>query len=153
MAGRHLTFHFTLRDADGRVLDTSRGGEPPSCVEGTDQVVPGLEQVLRALQPGERRKVVVAPELGYGPRDETQVGRVPRASLPVEGELRAGDRFQAGADRHAPVVTVLAVEGDEVVLDANHPLAGQALHFDVELVAARPATAAELAAARAAAGH
>ncbi len=153
MAGRHLTFHYTLRDADGRVRDTSRGGEPLACVEGAEQVVPGLERVLRAMQPGDRRQVAVPPELGYGPRDESQVGRVPRARLPVEGELRVGDRFLAGNDRHAPVVLVVALEGDEVVLDANHPLAGETLHFDVELVAARPATPAELAAARAAAGH
>lgn len=152
MSERHLTFHYTLRDGAGRVLDTSRGGQPLTCVEGAGQVVPGLERFLRALRPGDRRDVAVPPELGYGARDESQVGRVPRAALPVEGALGVGDRFLAGRDRHAPVVTVVALEGDEVVLDANHPLAGQTLHFDVELVSARPATAEERLAARAATG-
>lgn len=154
MAGpRLLTFHYTLRDDHGRVLDTSRGAAPLDCLEGAEQIVPGLERALAAMQPGERREVVVAPADGYGLRDESQVGRVPRADLPVEGELRVGDQFQTGPDRHAPIVTVTALEGDDVILDANHPLAGATLHFDAELVAARPATAVEVAAARDTAGH
>jgi FKBP-type peptidyl-prolyl cis-trans isomerase SlyD len=88
--------------------------------------------------------VVVPAAKGYGERDLRQVRRVKRARLPVEGELKAGDTFQAGADRHAPVVAVVAVEGDEVVLDANHPLAGVDLTFDVEVVAVRAATPEEL---------
>ena len=64
------------------------------------------------------------------------------------GEIKVGDQFQTGPDRQAPVVTVVAIEGDEVMLDANHPLAGQVLHFEVELVSARPATPAELQQAR-----
>jgi FKBP-type peptidyl-prolyl cis-trans isomerase SlyD len=72
------------------------------------------------------------------------VQRVKRALLPVEGELNVGDTFRAGEDQFAPVVVVAGIEGDEVLLDANHPLAGVALTFDIELVAARPATAEEL---------
>jgi FKBP-type peptidyl-prolyl cis-trans isomerase SlyD len=72
------------------------------------------------------------------------VQRVNRALLPVEGELKIGDTFQAGEDRHAPVVTVMGIEGDDVLLDANHPLAGVDLTFEVEVVAARAATAEEL---------
>jgi FKBP-type peptidyl-prolyl cis-trans isomerase SlyD len=153
MNPRHLTFHYTLRDANGRVLDTSRGAEPLTCIGGAGQIVPGLEKALQAMQPGERRQVVVSAEEGYGLRRDDLIGRVPRANLPVDGEVKVGDQFQAGPDpRHAPIVTVIALEGSEVVLDANHPLAGQELRFDVELTAARPATAAEQSAARAAAG-
>lgn len=143
---RHLSFHYTLRDAQGRVLDTSRGATPLECVEGAGQIIEGLEAVLRSMQPGEARRVAVPPEQGYGLRDETLIQRVPRAQLPV-GEVKRGDQFQTGPDRHAPVVTVVAVEADAVVLDANHPLAGAVLHFEVELMAARPATAAERGAA------
>ncbi len=142
---RVLTFHYTLRDANRRVLDTSRGGgEPLSFLEGAQEIVPGLEKELSAMSIGERRDVAVSPELGYGVREEALVQRVPRSSLPIDGELSVGDQFLAGQDRHAPVVTVVAIEGDQVTLDANHPLAGATLHFDVELVAARPATPAEL---------
>lgn len=135
---RVLQFHYTLRDASGRVLDTSRGGEPLECREGAQEIVEGLETALRAMQPGEQRRVQVPPELGYGPREAGLVQRVPRERLPVD-ELKPGDQFQTGPDRHAPIVTVVAVEGDEVVLDANHPLAGQMLDFEVELMSVRPA--------------
>ena len=143
MAARHLTFHYTLRNREGRVLDTSEGAEPLSCVEGTGQIIEGLEMVLRGMAPGEKRTVVVPPERGYGVREEAMVQKVPRDRLPVD-DLEVGDQFQTGPDRQAPVVTVVAIEGDQVLLDANHPLAGEELHFAVELVAARPATPAEL---------
>ncbi len=142
-ASRHLTFHYTLRDAQAKVLDTSRGSAPLACIEGAGQIIDGLEAVLRSMQPGETRKVVVPPERGYGLREEALVQKVLRARLPVD-EVRVGDQFQTGPDRHAPVVTVMAIEGDDVLLDANHPLAGQHLHFEVELMTARPATPAEL---------
>ncbi len=146
MSARHLTFHYTLRDANGRVLDTSRGGgEPLGFVEGSQEIVPGLEKVLVTMAAGERRDVVVPPEEAYGLREAEMVQRIPRAQLPIEGEVNVGDQFLAGPDRHAPVVTVVAVEGDQVTLDANHPLAGATLHFDVEIVAVRPATPEEAA--------
>lgn len=143
MVARFLTFHYTLRDAAGRVLDTSRGGEPMPCLEGAGQIIEGLEEPLRQMAPGEKRTVVVPPERGYGRRETELVQKVPKAHLPVD-DVKVGDQFQAGPDRQAPVVTVVAIEGDEVMLDANHPLAGQELHFEVELVAARTATPAEL---------
>lgn len=144
---RHLTFHYTLRDAAGRVLDTSRGGEPMPFLEGSGQIIEGLEGPLVEMAAGEKRTVVVPPEQGYGLRETELVQKVPKANLPV-GDLKVGDQFQTGPDRQAPVVRVVAIEGDEVLLDANHPLAGQELHFEVELVAARAATPAELQRAR-----
>lgn len=146
-APRLLTFHYTLRDAGGRVLDTSRGGEPMPCLEGAGQIIEGLEESLRQMTAGEKRQVVVPPERGYGLREADLVQKVPKARLPV-ADLKVGEQFQTGPDRQAPVVTVVAIEGDEVLLDANHPLAGQALHFEVELVAVRAATHAELQQAR-----
>jgi FKBP-type peptidyl-prolyl cis-trans isomerase SlyD len=142
---RVVTFHFTLRGPDGRVLDTSIGGEPIRYLEGAGQIIDGLDHRLRAVGAGERLRVTIPPAEGYGERDPSQVQSVRRELLPVEGELRPGDQFQAGEDRYAPLVTVVRVEGDEVTLDANHPLAGVALDFDVELVAAREATREELA--------
>jgi FKBP-type peptidyl-prolyl cis-trans isomerase SlyD len=144
---RLFIFHFTLRDAAGRMLDTSRGGEPMSFVEGSGQIIDGLEEALLPMAAGEKRRVVVPPERGYGRREAELVQKVPRAGLPVE-DLKVGDQFQTGPDRQAPVVTVVAVEGEEVLLDANHPLAGQELHFEVELLAVRQATEAELQQAR-----
>jgi FKBP-type peptidyl-prolyl cis-trans isomerase SlyD len=147
MSVRLLTFHYTLRDAAGRVLDTSRGGAPMPFLEGSGQIIEGLEEPLLRMAAGEKRTVVVPPERGYGQRETELVQKVPKANLPVD-DVKVGDQFQTGPDRQAPVVTVVAIEGDEVLLDANHPLAGQELHFEVELVAARAATPAELQQAR-----
>lgn len=143
---RHLTFHYSLRNKAGRLLDTSRGADPLVCVEGAGQIIEGMEMVLRSLQPGEKRQFVVAPERGYGLRDPDLVQKVPRNQIPVD-DIKVGDQFQTGPDRQDPIVTVAGIEGDQVLLDANHPLAGEELHFDVELLAARPASAAERAAA------
>lgn len=147
MTPRLLTFHYTLRAAGGRVLDTSREGEPMSCVEGAGQIIEGLEDALRQMTAGEVRHVTVPPERGYGRREADLVQKVPKSRLPV-ADIKVGEQFQTGPDRQAPVVTVVAIEGDEVMLDANHPLAGQELQFEVELVTARTATHTELQQAR-----
>jgi FKBP-type peptidyl-prolyl cis-trans isomerase SlyD len=143
MAARLLTFHYTLRDAGGRVLDTSRGGEPTPFLEGAGQIIEGLEEPLLQMAAGEQRMVVVPPERAYGMREAELIQKVPKARLPVSA-IKVGDQFQTGPDRQAPVVTVVAIEADEVLLDANHPLAGQELHFEVELVSTRLATPVEL---------
>ena len=142
-APRQITFHYTLRDAAGRMLDTSRGGEPTPFLEGCGQIIDGLEEPLLQMAAGEKRTVVVPPERAYGLREAALVQKVPLARLPVT-DLKVGDQFQTGPDRQAPVVTVVAIEGDEVLLDANHPLAGQELHFEVELIVVRAATPSEL---------
>jgi FKBP-type peptidyl-prolyl cis-trans isomerase SlyD len=142
---RHaVTFHYSLRDPRGQLLDTSQGGDPITFLEGASQIIEGLEAQLQALAVGAKARLQVPAAQAYGERDEAQVQRVLRVVIPVEGDLKAGDQFQAGDDQFAPVVTVVGVEGDEVILDGNHPLAGVDLTFDVELIARRPATAAEL---------
>jgi FKBP-type peptidyl-prolyl cis-trans isomerase SlyD len=143
MTPRYLTFHYTLRNRAGRILDTSRGAEPLSCVEGTGQIIEGLEEFLLQMKAGETRQVVVPPEQGYGMREAELVQKVLRSRLPMD-DVKVGDQFQTGPDRQAPVVTVVAIEGEEVLLDANHPLAGEELHFEVELLVMRAATPAEL---------
>jgi FKBP-type peptidyl-prolyl cis-trans isomerase SlyD len=141
---RIVTFHYTLRDPNGRVIDTSAGGEPVTYLEGAGQIIDGLDEQLRATLAGEKARVQVAAARAYGERDPAQVQRVKRTVLPVEGELQVGDQFKTDTDRFAPIVTVAAIEGDEVLLDANHPLAGVDLTFEVEIVAARAASPEEL---------
>jgi FKBP-type peptidyl-prolyl cis-trans isomerase SlyD len=139
-----VTFHFNLRSPQGRLLDTSKGSEPVVYLEGAGQIIDGLEEPLRGEPAGAKKIVNVSAARAYGLHDDALVQKVPRRQLPVEGELRAGDQFRAGDDDQAPVVTVAAIEGDEVLLDANHPLAGMDLIFEVEIMAVRPATADEL---------
>ncbi len=141
---RVVTFHYTLRDPAGRLLDTSQGGQPVVYLEGAGMIIDGLDAALRTVEAGTKTTVRVPAAQGYGERDPEQIRKVPRRMLPVEGELKAGDQFQTGPDRGAPVVTVVAVDDDDVTLDANHPLAGVDLTFEVELIATRPATATEI---------
>ena len=138
-----ISFHYTLRNDDGEVIDASGGEKSVTYLEGSGTIIDGLEKALRSMRPGDRRRISLAPEMAYGSRDDKLVRSVERALLPVE-ELKLGDMFQAGSDRHAPIVRVVAIEGDSVTLDANHPLAGQRLHFEVEVVSKREATPEEI---------
>lgn len=142
---RIVSFHYTLRDPAGRVLDTSAGGEPVTYLEGAGEIIDGLDEQLRGSETGKKTRVQVPAHRAYGERNPEQIQRVKRSVLPFEGELKVGDQFRTGPHRADPVVTVAGIEGDEVVLDANHPLAGVDLTFEVEVVSAREATAEELA--------
>lgn len=144
MNRRVVTFHYTLRDPSGRVLDSSAGGSPVTYLEGAGQIIDGLDEQLRDVAAGAKTRVEVPAAKAYGEHDPAQVQRVPRALLPVDGEVQVGAQFQTGPDRGDPVVTVVGVEGEEIVLDGNHPLAGVPLTFDVEIVGAREASAEEL---------
>jgi len=143
MSRNVVTFHYTLRDTAGQVLDASIGGEPISFLEASGQIVEGLEDGLRGLASGTRAKIGVPAAKAYGERDESQVQRVLKSLLPVAGDIKPGDQFRAGEDPFAPVVTVRGVEGDELLLDANHPLAGVDLEFEIEVIAVRAATKEE----------
>jgi len=139
-----VTFHYTLKDPSGRLLDSSIGGQPISFLEGAGQIIEGLEKQILGVPVGAKRVIQVVAAEAYGERDDSQLQRVPRSAIPFEGELSVGDQFQAGEDQFAPVVTVAGIEGDHILLDANHPLAGVDLTFDVEIVGSRPANAEEL---------
>jgi FKBP-type peptidyl-prolyl cis-trans isomerase SlyD len=144
MSRNVVTFHYTLRDPDGRLLDTSSGGQPVSYLEGAGQIIDGLDEALHGVAPGTKQTVNVPAAKAYGVHDESQVQRVLKALLPVEGDLNPGDQFRAGDDQFAPIVRVVEVDGDEVLLDANHPLAGVDLIFDVEVVSVRAANEEEI---------
>jgi FKBP-type peptidyl-prolyl cis-trans isomerase SlyD len=138
-----VSFHYTLRNHQGQLLDSSIGGEPIMYLEGSGQIIDGLEEALTGLPAGTKRVIMVAAEKAYGKRDPELVRKVARNRLPVE-KINIGDMFQTDGDRHAAIVTVVGIEGDEVSLDGNHPLAGQDLIFDVEVLNARPARQDEL---------
>ncbi len=138
-----VSFHYSLRNQQGQLLDASIGGEPILYLEGSGQIIDGLEEALSGLPAGTKRVIMVAAEKAYGQRDPELIRKVARNRLPVE-KLNIGDMFQTDGDRHAAIVTVVAIEGEEVTLDGNHPLAGQDLVFDVEVLNVRPATQDEL---------
>ncbi|MGH8016753.1 MAG: FKBP-type peptidyl-prolyl cis-trans isomerase [Opitutaceae bacterium] len=139
-----ISFHYILRDEAGEVVDTSPREQPVVFLERTGMIIDGLEKALRSMNAGDHRKVSLSPEQACGVRDETLIRNVDRSALPVE-QVNVGDMFQTGEDRQAPVVRVVSIEGDKVKLDANHPMAGQRLFFEVQVMEKRTATAEEIA--------
>ncbi len=143
MSQRVLFFHYVLTNSGGETIDSSRDGDPMGVLEGAHQIIPGLETTLFQMKAGEKKIVHVPAAQAYGPVNERLKIKVNRAKLP-EGELAIGTQFSGGPEAHAPVFVVFKIEGDEVSLDGNHPLAGQDLTFDVEVTLIRAATPEEL---------
>jgi FKBP-type peptidyl-prolyl cis-trans isomerase SlyD len=139
-----VLIHYTLKDDGGAVLDSSAAGEPLAYIQGHGNLVPGLERALEGKRDGNTLAVTISPVDGYGTRDEALVQRVPKRSLQGSGEIRKGMQFQARTDDGMRLFTVTAIAGDMVTLDGNHPLADRTLHFDIEVVSVRDATAEEL---------
>ena len=139
--GQVVTFHYTLRDDAGEVLDTSSDRDPLEYLHGGGNIVPGLERQLEGQAVGFEAKLTVAPEEGYGERSDEAVHEVPRSQFPEEVELEEGMMFGVqGPDGQVTPAWVAAVADENVTLDFNHPLAGQTLHFDVKVEAMRDAT-------------
>jgi FKBP-type peptidyl-prolyl cis-trans isomerase SlyD len=139
-----VSINYTLKDDAGAVLDSSAGGEPLLYIHGIGNLVPGLEQALEGKGTGDSVKVSVTAKDGYGERDPSLVQDVPRRMFEGTSKVEPGMRFHAMGERGVQVVTVTRVAGDMVTVDANHPLAGQTLHFDVEVMDVRDATREEL---------
>lgn len=140
-----VCIHYTLRDEAGVVLDSSSGRAPLAYLHGNGQLVPGLESALDGKAAGDKLEVTIAPEQGYGVRDAGLVQILPRGKFADVGEISPGKQFQAKGPGGARLVTVTHVERDLVTVDANHPLAGKALHFQVEITEVREATREERA--------
>ncbi|HET6603192.1 MAG TPA: peptidylprolyl isomerase [Xanthomonadaceae bacterium] len=138
------SFHYTLTDAAGDVLDSSHGREPLAYLHGGGNIVPGLEKALAGRMAGEQFNVEVAPEDGYGQRHDGLVQEVPKSAFGGVAEVEAGMHFQAQTPAGVHNVVVTGVGEDTVTVDGNHPLAGQTLHFDIEVTHVRQATAEEI---------
>ena len=137
-----VSIHYTLTGAGGEVLDSSRErGQPMSYLHGAGNIIPGLEQALEGRANGEQFTVTVAPGDAYGERRDANVQRLPLKRLGVTAEkLRPGMILNLQTNQGPAQVTVLKVGRFNVDVDANHPLAGQALTFDVEIVDIRDAS-------------
>jgi FKBP-type peptidyl-prolyl cis-trans isomerase SlyD len=139
-----VSIHYTLTNQEGTVLDSSSGSEPLAYLHGFGNIIPGLENALEGKEMGEKLSVTVEPEQGYGARDEQLVQAVPRSAFKGVEELAPGMQFQAQGPQGTRLVVVTQVAQDVVTVDANHPLAGQTLHFEVEVSEVRAATAEEI---------
>jgi FKBP-type peptidyl-prolyl cis-trans isomerase SlyD len=139
-----VAIDYTLRDSTGNVLDSSDGGEPLRYIHGTGAIIKGLEAVLEGKSPGDRLDVSLAAADAYGDRDESLVVEVERARFADVPDLAVGMQFRAKSTGGERVFTVTGIAGEQVTIDGNHPLAGQALHFDVQVKDVREATAEEI---------
>lgn len=139
-----VSLNYKLTDDDGEVIDTSEGGAPLTYIHGAGMLIPGLEKELEGHVATDALKVRVPPEEAYGLRDDSKVHDVPKAQLPADAELVVGMQFQAQSEHGVHILTALEIGEDTVKMDANHPLAGKALNFDVTVMEVREATAEEL---------
>lgn len=140
-----VSINYTLTSAEGKVLDTSDGRAPLLYIHGKGNIIPGLEKALEGKKEGDKLNVTVAPEEAYGIRDERLVQIIPRSSFEGVEEIEPGMQFQANFEGHPQIIVITKVEGDNITIDANHPLAGEQLTFDVAITEIRDATEEELA--------
>ncbi len=140
-----VAMHYTLTLDTGETVDSSRGGEPMAYLHGAQNIVPGLESQMTGKAVGDAFDVVVAPEEGYGKRLDNAEQVIPRTELPEGLEVAPGMPLGAQASDGTHVTLfVKSVADDSIVVDLNHPLAGQNLNFAIEIMEVRQATAEEM---------
>lgn len=142
--GKVVSIDYTLKNSDGQILDSSEGQEPLPYLHGAGNIIPGLEAALDGKAEGDQLNAVIPPEEAYGQRDEAQIGKVARTDLQGVGEISVGTQLQAQTPEGPRIVVVTDMDEESVTIDANHPLAGETLHFDVTVCDVRDATPEEL---------
>ena len=140
-----VNMDYTLKDENGKVIDTSEGRDTFSFIYGTGAVIPGLEKALKGKSKGEEFSVSIEPEDGYGEYNEKAIFTVSKEKFQGNPELKEDMQVQAQTQNgEIRQFSVSKIHDDTVVLDANHPLAGKTLNFDIEVVDVRDATREEL---------
>ena len=141
-----VSIHYTLTDNEGNVLDSSEGAEPLTYLHGAGNIIPGLEKALVGKVEGDTQQVTVQPAEGYGEVMSELMQTVDKAAFQGVESVEVGMSFEAQtSDGSVQHIVVSKVDGDQVTVDANHPLAGVVLNFDVEIVSVREATEEEIA--------
>jgi FKBP-type peptidyl-prolyl cis-trans isomerase SlyD len=135
-----VSIDYTLTGETGQVIDTSQGKQPLAYLHGAGNIIPGLEDALEGKNQGDTVKVTIQPEQAYGKKDDRLVQQVPRTAFQGVQQIAPGMQFQANTPQGPRIITVVAVADEQITIDANHPLAGQTLNFDVNIVAIRDAT-------------
>lgn len=139
-----VSIHYTLTNKSDDILDTSQGREPLAYMHGRGNLIPGLEKELEGKKEGDKFNITIPPEEAYGQRNQNLLKQVSRSAFKDVKDLQPGMRFQSKTEKGTEVFTVAKVEAEKVTLDGNHPLAGEALTFDVEVTGVREATDEEV---------
>ena len=140
-----VSIHYTLKNDEGEIIDSSEGSEPLAYLHGGGNIISGLERALHGKQTGDKFNVRIEAEDAYGEFMDDRVQVIPRSMFEGIDTVEVGMQFHADVSSGPGVVTVIAIEGDAVTIDGNHPLAGVPLTFDVEVIEVRLATQEELA--------
>jgi FKBP-type peptidyl-prolyl cis-trans isomerase SlyD len=143
-SGTVVSFHYTLRNDEGKELESSRGSEPSIYLHGANNIIHGLETAMTGREAGDVFTVSLAPAEAYGAHNPGKMQRVPVKHLAFRGKLEAGKVVQLNTREGMRAVTVVKAGRHSADIDANHPLAGQTLTFDLEIVDLRPATPEEM---------
>lgn len=139
--GLMISLEYTLKDTEGKVLETNKGKEPLKYVHGQKMMIPGLERELTGMKVGGEKHVTVKPEDAYGKVNPNAVQEIPKEQIPPNG-LKVGAVLAARSPDGAVLpITVREIKEKTVVVDMNHPMAGRTLVFDVKIVAIEPAPA------------
>lgn len=134
-SGDVVRIHYTGKLPDGTEFDSSEGREPLEFEVGAGQIIPGLDRGVEGMNVGDKDTVTVPADEAYGQRDDAQVQTLPRSSIPEGIELEVGTRLQASTqDGRQIALTIIDLNDQEVTVDANHPLAGQDLVFEIQVV-------------------
>jgi peptidylprolyl isomerase len=133
-AGDTVRVHYTGTLDNGDQFDSSRGGDPLTFTLGEGSVIPGFDRAVTGMAVGDERSVTIPAEDAYGPHRDELTLRVPRAELPSHLDLHEGAQLRMEQGDQVMVVTVRALDDESVTLDGNHPLAGEALTFALQLV-------------------
>jgi FKBP-type peptidyl-prolyl cis-trans isomerase SlyD len=145
-ANKAVSIDYTLTNDAGEVIDSSAGGAPLAYLQGAGNIIVGLEKALEGKQAGDELTVSVEPQEAYGEYSAELVATLGRDMFEGVDQMEVGMQFHASApDGGMQIVTVRALEGDDVIVDGNHPLAGQRLTFAVKVVSVRDASAEEVA--------
>ncbi len=142
--GKVVSIDYTLTNDAKETLDTSTGREPLAFLHGSGQLIPGLERELEGKASGDSLQVSIEPEDAYGHRDDSKKTTVPKEQIQGADQLAPGTQLRASGPQGEQILTVTEVGDTEVTVDANHPLAGERLHFDVTVRDVREATEDEL---------
>ncbi|MEW4560974.1 peptidylprolyl isomerase [Bremerella sp. JC770] len=139
-----VSITYTLKDADGNLLDSSDASDPLAYLHGVGNLIPGMEKALNDRDAGETFQVVIPPEEGYGAFDEELVWELEKSQFAELGEVEEGTQFVLETEDDQVLVTVVDIKEDVVIVDGNHELADETLHFDITVVDVREATPEEL---------
>ncbi|PWK50767.1 peptidylprolyl isomerase [Pleionea mediterranea] len=139
-----VSMHYTVKNNEGALIDTSDGKEPLLYMQGHKNIIPGLESEMEGKTVGDKVEATIEPTNAYGEVIEELIQDVPRSAFEGVDKLEVGMNFQAQSEQGPVNVVITNVSDETVTVDGNHPLAGQTLNFNVEVVEVRDATEEEL---------